>query len=38
MHVSFLIGFRNRLFTMINWFWGYLTHGSGIRLITGTLK
>jgi NADH dehydrogenase/putative oxidoreductase len=35
VHVSFLSGLRNRLSTMINWFWAYLTYGSGIRLITG---
>jgi NADH dehydrogenase FAD-containing subunit/uncharacterized membrane protein YphA (DoxX/SURF4 family) len=35
VHVSFLVGLRNRLSTMINWFWAYLTYGSGIRLITG---
>jgi NADH dehydrogenase FAD-containing subunit/uncharacterized membrane protein YphA (DoxX/SURF4 family) len=35
VHVSFLVGLRNRLFTMINWFWAYLTYSSGIRLITG---
>ena len=35
VHVSFLVGLRNRLITMINWFWAYLTYSSGIRLITG---
>jgi putative oxidoreductase len=35
VHVGFLAGIRNRLTTMINWFWAYLTYGSGIRLITG---
>jgi putative oxidoreductase len=35
VHVGFLAGLRNRLTTMINWFWAYLTYGSGIRLITG---
>ena len=35
VHVSFLVGLRNRLSTMINWFWAYLTYSSGIRLITG---
>ncbi len=36
VHVSFLVGLRNRVATMINWFWAYLTFGGGIRLITGT--
>ena len=35
VHVGFLIGLRNRVSTMINWFWAYLTFGGGIRLITG---
>ncbi len=36
VHVSFLVGVRNRVATMLNWFWAYLTFGGGIRLITGT--
>ena len=35
IHVGFLVGLRNRLTTMVNWFWAYLTYGGGIRLITG---
>jgi NADH dehydrogenase/putative oxidoreductase len=35
IHVGFLVGVRNRLSTMVNWFWSYLTFGGGIRLITG---
>lgn len=35
LHVGFLVGLRNRLSTMVNWFWAYLTFGAGIRLITG---
>jgi NADH dehydrogenase/putative oxidoreductase len=35
VHVGFLVGVRNRISTMINWFWAYLTFGGGIRLITG---
>jgi putative oxidoreductase len=35
VHVGFLVGLRNRVVTMINWFWAYLTFGGGIRLITG---
>lgn len=34
-HVYFLIGFRNRLIVATNWFWQYLTHQRGVRLITG---
>jgi len=35
VHVGFLVGVRNRVATMTNWFWAYLTFGGGIRLITG---
>ena len=35
VHVGFLVGMRNRVSTMLNWFWAYLTFGGGIRLITG---
>jgi putative oxidoreductase len=36
VHLGFLVGIRNRVATMINWFWAYLTFGRGIRLITGS--
>jgi putative oxidoreductase len=36
LHVGFLVGLRNRLATVINWLWTYLTYGGGIRLITGS--
>jgi NADH dehydrogenase/putative oxidoreductase len=35
VHVGFLVGTRNRVSTLLNWFWAYLTLGVGIRLITG---
>jgi putative oxidoreductase len=35
VHIGFLLGVRNRLSTMVNWFWSYLTYAGGIRLITG---
>lgn len=35
VHLGFLLGIRNRVATMMNWFWSYLTLGGGIRLITG---
>lgn len=34
-HVFFLIGFRNRLAVLVDWFWSYLTYQRGARLITG---
>jgi NADH dehydrogenase/putative oxidoreductase len=36
VHVGFLVGLRNRVATMTNWFWAYLTWSGGIRLITGS--
>ncbi|MEO1583238.1 MAG: NAD(P)/FAD-dependent oxidoreductase [Planctomycetota bacterium] len=35
VHVLFLIGFRNKLFTMLEWMWAYVTFGRGARIITG---
>ncbi|HMQ04033.1 MAG TPA: NAD(P)/FAD-dependent oxidoreductase [Pyrinomonadaceae bacterium] len=35
LHVVFLIGFRNRLFVLLGWFWAYLTRERSARLITG---
>ena len=35
LHVFFLIGFRNRLAVMSDWFWAYLTRERSARLITG---
>ncbi|MFM9835677.1 MAG: FAD-dependent oxidoreductase [Methylophilaceae bacterium] len=36
IHVSFLVGLRNRVSVMFDWFWAYLTFKSGSRLITGS--
>jgi len=35
LHVFFLIGFRNRLAVVFEWFWAYLTRERSARLITG---
>lgn len=35
LHVFFLIGFRNRVVVMLEWFWAYLTRERSARLITG---
>src|SRR3954469_6971508 len=32
-HIYFLIGFRNRLFVMLNWAWNFLSSRRGARLI-----
>jgi len=34
-HIWFLIGFRNRLFVLIDWAWAYFTYDRSARLITG---
>jgi NADH dehydrogenase len=38
VHITFLIGFRNRLFVMAGWIYDYFTHGREARLITGTYQ
>jgi NADH dehydrogenase len=35
VHVLFLIGFRNRVQVLWEWFWAYITFQRGARLITG---
>lgn len=35
LHIFFLIGFRNRVIVMMEWFWAYLTRERSARLITG---
>lgn len=35
VHVGFLVGMRNRVSVLFDWFWAYLTFRSGTRLITG---
>jgi len=35
VHIVLLIGFRNRIVVLLNWFWAYVTFRSGARLITG---
>lgn len=33
VHIFWLIGFRNRVITLINWAWNYLLHERAVRLI-----
>jgi NADH dehydrogenase len=33
IHISSLIGFRNRLLVLTNWAWDYLFFERGVRLI-----
>jgi NADH:quinone reductase (non-electrogenic) len=35
IHLSYLIGFANRIVVITRWGWSFLTHGRGSRLITG---
>jgi len=35
IHITFLIGFRNRLIVLLGWAYSYFTHRRGARLITG---
>ncbi|SFZ80623.1 NADH dehydrogenase [Devosia enhydra] len=36
VHVGYLVGFRNRIVVLVNWFWQWLTYRKGARLITGS--
>jgi NADH dehydrogenase len=33
VHIYYLVGFRNRLFVVLQWAWAYLTFRRGARLI-----
>ena len=35
IHIAFLIGYSNRIVVLVRWGWTFLTHGRGVRLITG---
>jgi NADH dehydrogenase len=35
IHITFLIGFRNRASVLVQWAWNYFTFQRGARLITG---
>ena len=35
IHISYLIGFANRIVVLTRWAWSFVTHGRGSRLITG---
>lgn len=36
VHIYFLIGFRNRVVVLVNWFWAWLTHSYGARVVCGS--
>jgi NADH dehydrogenase len=33
VHIYFLVGFKNRLFVVLQWAWSYVSYGRGARLI-----
>ncbi len=35
VHITYLIGFRNRIVVLVDWAWAYVTWQRGVRLITG---
>jgi NADH dehydrogenase len=38
VHISYLIGFRNRALVLAQWFWKYLTYQRAARLITNAIE
>jgi NADH:quinone reductase (non-electrogenic) len=36
IHITYLIGFANRIVVVTRWAWSFFTHGRGSRLITGS--
>jgi NADH dehydrogenase len=38
MHVFFLIGFRNRLVVLLNWWWAYWSYQRAARIILGASR
>jgi NADH dehydrogenase len=38
VHIAYLIGFKNRLFVLLDWAWNFFTYGRGTRLIFGYNK
>jgi NADH dehydrogenase len=34
VHITYLIGFENRLLVLLRWAFSFVTHGRGARLIT----
>jgi NADH dehydrogenase len=35
IHITYLIGFANRIVVLVRWGWTFMTHGRSTRLITG---
>ncbi len=38
IHITYLIGFRNRLSVLLQWAYAYFTYQRGARLITKTAR
>ena len=37
LHILYLMGFRNRASTLVNWSWNYLTYDRGARVLARTI-
>ena len=35
IHIWYLVGFKNRVFVLMQWIWSYVMYRRGARLITG---
>ncbi len=38
VHVMLLVGYRNRVIVLVNWFWNYVSYNNGLRLIVRNSK
>ena len=38
IHITFLIGFRNRFIVVFQWAWSFVSYDRGARLITGPIR
>lgn len=38
VHLVSLVGFRNKVVTLMNWVWNYITYEHGVRLITKPIR
>ena len=38
VHLISLVGFRNKMVTLMNWVWNYINYEHGVRLITRPFK
>jgi len=38
VHLIFLVGFRNKLAVLLQWFYSYCTYRRGARIVTGVAR